>query len=160
MECPHWVWYTLDGSGMATVGVEWFRSVCLLIRMCGMSSVGMCVACPLWVWAVLRTFKIPNHENTKGEVVPVKAGRNGTRNWNFCTSRSPLLASCTSRYPLLASCTTRYPLLPSCTSRCPLLALLASCSLTDELELGRNRPVSIWRCMRQAWRCMRKTVGI
>ena len=45
VECPHW---TFDGSGMATVGVQ---SVCLLIRMCGMSSVG--VACLQCVWHVL-----------------------------------------------------------------------------------------------------------
>ena len=41
----------LDGSGMDTVGVEWFQSVCLLIRMCDKSSVGVeCLQC---VWHVL-----------------------------------------------------------------------------------------------------------
>ena len=62
MACPQWV--------------------LLVFNVCGMSSVG--VVCPHWGYHEILnvgTLKIQNHENTNGEVVPVKAGTTNLE-WN------------------------------------------------------------------------------
>ena len=62
MACPKWVLH--------------------VVNVCGMSFVG--VVCPQWGYNEILdvgTLTISNHENTKGEVVPVKAGTRYLK-WN------------------------------------------------------------------------------
>ena len=76
------MWHVLSGCCMSSMCVACPQWLLHVFNVCGMSSVG--VVSPQWGHHEILnvgTLKISNHENTKGEVVPVKAGPRNPE-WN------------------------------------------------------------------------------